>query len=122
VKARARQGSSSEASTCPVHSDCQAVSRERRVNGTLDARPRCNPGQAAFGVRGTGCAGGTALVFSIAILVTMNTPKSLSQNEPTECVSGSLPETWGIAAEFPDYTNKTGAYSMIALFREHKAS
>src|SRR5690348_10548407 len=72
---------SSEASTCPVHSDCPVVSRARRVNGTLGARPRCNPGQAAFGVRGTGYAGGTASVFSIAILVTMNTPRLLSQNE-----------------------------------------
>jgi hypothetical protein len=56
------------------------VSRARRVNGTLGARPRCNPGQAAFGVRGTGYAGGTEPVFSIAILMTMNTPRLLSRN------------------------------------------
>ena len=37
-------GFSSEASTCPVHSDCQAASRARQVNGTLGARHLCNPG------------------------------------------------------------------------------
>ena len=30
----------SEALTCPVHSDCQAASRARQVNGTLGARQR----------------------------------------------------------------------------------
>jgi hypothetical protein len=37
-------GFSSEASTCPVHSDCQAASRARQVNGTLGVRHLCNPG------------------------------------------------------------------------------
>jgi hypothetical protein len=34
---------SSEASTCPVHSDCQAASGARQVNGTLGLRHLCNP-------------------------------------------------------------------------------
>ena len=67
---------SSEASTCPVHSDCQAASGARQVNGTLGPRHLCNPGLAAFGILGTACAGGTASVFSVAMLVTVNTPKS----------------------------------------------
>ena len=50
-------------STCPVHSDCQAASRARQVNGTIGARHLCNPGYAGFGVLGSGCAGGTAPVF-----------------------------------------------------------
>ena len=62
-------------STRPVHSDCQA-SRARQVNGTLGVRHLCNPGYSAFGVLGTGCAGGTASVFSVAMLATVNTPKS----------------------------------------------
>jgi hypothetical protein len=33
----------SKASICPVHSDCQAASRARQVNGTLGARHLCNP-------------------------------------------------------------------------------
>jgi hypothetical protein len=33
----------SEASKCPVLSDCQAASRARQVNGTLGARHLCNP-------------------------------------------------------------------------------
>jgi hypothetical protein len=62
-------------STCPVHSDYQAASGARQVNGTLGARHLCNPRYSAFGVLGSGCAGGTAPVFSIAISVTMNTPR-----------------------------------------------
>jgi hypothetical protein len=34
---------SSGASTCPVHSDCQAASAARQVNGTLGPRHLCNP-------------------------------------------------------------------------------
>ena len=62
-------------STCPVHSNCQAASRARQVNGTLGVRHLCNPGYSGFGVLGSGCAGGTAPVFSIAISVTMNTQR-----------------------------------------------
>ena len=45
-----------------------------------------------FGVPGIKCVGGTASAYLAVIWVTANTLRLRSPIEPTECVSGTLPE------------------------------
>jgi len=51
------------------------MSGTQRLPGSLGAQHLYNPDKPALAVLGSGCAGGTAPVFSIAISVTMNTPR-----------------------------------------------
>ena len=78
--------------TCPVDKDCPPVSPGRPVNGAAavqrsrrwSSTEDCNLAIKSIGV--------TATVCFIAISAMVNTLRSRSPAEPTECVSAILPE------------------------------